>query len=220
MTAQLEEQTTETVRPRRPGGRVLALAAAVLVAVAAVVLFLVTRDGDDPGGTQDGAAATADPTLPAAPSSAPPATPTPEEPLEGSAAPPPTQAPVALDQTAAVGDGMTVDVVGIEEVEGTASGPGNIAGPALRVTVRLTNGTSGPVSLDGTAVELRYGFDQAPASPLEDPSQVRFAGGLEPGASVEGVYVFTVPTEARYAVTVLVEYAPGTPFVVFTGSVD
>lgn len=204
-------------RRKRPGRRVLALAVAAVLVVVALAVLLLVRGGDDEAGTAAGTTAAA-PTLPPAPSSAPAPTPIPEAPLEGADALPPSQEPVALDQTAAVGDGVTVDVVGVEGIDGAGTGPGNVAGPALRVTVRLTNGTSAPVSLDGTAVDLRYGFDQAPAPPLEDPSQVRFAGVVEPGASAEGTYVFSVPVDARDAVTVIVGYAPGAPFVVFTGS--
>ncbi|WP_409329156.1 hypothetical protein [Trujillonella humicola] len=219
MTTQVD-QTPDVAPPRRrrPGRRTIALAVAAAVVLVALAVLLLVRGGDDAAGTPAGSTADAGPALPPAPSSAPAPEPTPEPPLEGSDALPPTQDPVALDQTAAVGDGVTVDVVGLEGIEGAATGPGNVAGPALRVTVRLTNGTPEPVSLDGTAVDLRYGFDQAPASPLEDPSQVRFSGVVEPGASAEGTYVFSVPVDARDAVTVIVGYAPGAPFVVLTGS--
>src|SRR3712207_9591951 len=87
----------------------------------------------------------------------------------------------------------SVTLPAIEGIEGTAVGPGNIAGPALRVTVRVENGTAEPVALGGVAVNLAYGPDRTPASPLDDSSRRPFATMVEPGQSAEGVYVFTVP---------------------------
>ncbi len=98
-------------------------------------------------------------------------------------------------------------------------GPGNIAGPALRVTVRVENGTAEPVALGGVAVNLAYGPDRTPASPLDDPSQHPFATMVEPGQSAEGVYVFTVPADARDQVHIEVGYEAGAPLLQFTGPV-
>jgi hypothetical protein len=108
-------------------------------------------------------------------------------------------------------------VVSVEAIQGTASGPGNIAGPALRVTVRLTDGRSSAVSLDGVVVNLTYGQDATPASPLDDPSGSPFSGTLAPGASGVGVYVFTVPADQRQVVTVSVGWEAAAPVMVFTG---
>jgi hypothetical protein len=113
---------------------------------------------------------------------------------------------------------VSVSLTDVEAIEGTASGPGNVAGPALRVTVRIANGTAGPLSLDGAVVDLAYGGDRVPASSLEDLSRVPFSGELRPGGEATGVYVFTVPEEARREVTVSVGYQPGAPYAVFTGS--
>src|SRR3712207_8997076 len=62
----------------------------------------------------------------------------------------------------------------------------SIAGPALRVTVRVENGTAEPVALGGVAVNLAYGPDRTPASPLDDSSRRPFATMVEPGQSAEG----------------------------------
>src|SRR3712207_1179832 len=95
----------------------------------------------------------------------------------------------------------------------------SIAGPALRVTVRVENGTAEPVALGGVAVNLAYGPDRTPASPLDDPSRRPFATMVEPGQSAEGVYVFTVPADARDQVTIEVGYEAGAPLLQFTGPV-
>lgn len=216
--------------------RALGVAAAAVLAV--VLAVLLPGDGGDPGPAAGTAAPSAAPTTPApgttgaAPTADPEPTAAPgptdqpaagDDPGAGSTVPvvvdelPPSLPPADLDEPAAVGDGMSGSIESVEAIEGTGTGPGNIAGPALRITVRLENGTAGPVPLDGVAVSLTHGADQVPASPLEDPSQAPFAGSLAVGESAEGVYVFTVPAETRDVVTVSVGYRAGAPFLVFTG---
>lgn len=131
----------------------------------------------------------------------------------------PTALPgVGLDAAAAVGNGIVATVPEIVAIESTATGPGNVAGPALRVTVRIANGTGEPVALDGVIVNMAYGPEITPASPLDDPSQRPFAGTVAPGDAAEGIYVFSVPEDRRDSVTVEVGYQPGAPLLIFTGS--
>ncbi|MCZ2825179.1 MULTISPECIES: hypothetical protein [unclassified Modestobacter] len=157
-------------------------------------------------------------TAPASASVAPAAdTPEPTGPTEEADEPPPSLSPVALDQTAAVGNGIGAEVVSLEGIAGTAIGPGNVSGPALRVTVRLTNGTAEPVSLGGVAVELAWGPELVPASPLDDVSAAPFQGSVPAGGTAEGVYVFSIAEGDRAEVTLSVGYQAGAPFLVFTG---
>ena len=202
-----------------------AAAAAVLVAVVALTLVLTGAVGGQgpsaTAATPTGSPAPAPPTATVAPeTSVVPAPPTPEPtgPTADANALPPSLPAVPLDETAAVGNGVTAVVESLDAIEGTAQGPGNVAGPALRATVRITNGTADPVSLDAVAVDLATGTDRTPASPLDDPSEVPFAGTVAPGDSAQGVYVFTVPADARAVVTVSVGYQAGAPFLTFTGS--
>ncbi|SNS68201.1 hypothetical protein SAMN04488107_3394 [Geodermatophilus saharensis] len=206
---------------------VLALAAVVLVALAAVlVLVRGGGDGDDPGGSAAGSSSSA-----SSPSSSTAAEPSLEATVPGAEASAPTEdaqpvvdelppglPAVPLDQPAAAGDGVTATVSSIEAVDGVGAGRGNVSGPALRVTVRITNGTPAAVDLGGVAVDLTHGGDAVPASPLDDPSQAPFSGSVEPGATAQGVYVFRVPPDDRDPVTVSVGYRAGAPFMVFTGS--
>ncbi len=52
--------------------------------------------------------------------------------------------PVPLDETAQFGDQVSAELVDLVAVEAEGQVPGEISGPALRVTVRLINGTSQP----------------------------------------------------------------------------
>ncbi|SOC47169.1 hypothetical protein SAMN05660748_0659 [Blastococcus aggregatus] len=213
-----ERDTALLGTPRRR----LLLAAAALVAAALVALVLVLTGGDDDAGSRAAAAPTAapddEPSLDGPEIPAPPV----ESAPAGQTAPtderPPNLPAVALDAPAETGDGVTGSLVSVEAIDGTGVGRGNIAGPALRVTVRLTNGTAEAVPLDGVAVELTHGSDAVPASPLDDPSRAPFGGSLEPGASAQGVYVFSVPADDRRIVSVSVGYRAGAPFLVFSGS--
>jgi hypothetical protein len=225
--------TPGRTRPREARHRRL-LAAGTAAVVAAVLLTVAlvagggNQDPDGPGASA--ATASAGPTGAAVPSSAagPSASVQPQSPPSADPAVPtgdpaelpPSLSAVALDATATVGDGVSGALESLEAVEGTATGPGNLAGPAVRVTVRLTNGTAEPVSLDGAVVTMTHGAEQTPASPLDDPSAVPFSHVLDPGDSAVGVYVFTVAEDARESVTVSVGYRPGAPYLVFTGAAD
>jgi hypothetical protein len=211
--------------------RRLLLAAGVAAVLVALVTLALVLTGSGDGGSASATEPTADPTAAAGPESAAaptsavdepvaPAPPTPEPtgPTEHADDLPPSLPAVGLDQPAAVGNGITATVASLEAISGTAQGPGNVSGPALRATVRITNGTAGPVSLDAVVVDLATGPDRSPASPLDDPSELPFRGTVAPGETAEGVYVFTVPVEDREAVTLSVGYQAGAPFLVFTGS--
>lgn len=208
---------------RHPGRRRLVVAAALLAAAVVSVLLVVLTGSDDDRPATDAATGATSPSTSgssttgsatgtaAAPSSA-------GDPVAPDAAPP-TLAPVGLTDPADAGDGVTVAVTGIESFTSDASGIGNIAGPALRVTVRVTNGTGADLSVDAVSVNLSYGADATPGSPLDDSSQRTFSGTVAPGGSADGVYVFSVPEGERDVVSVEVGHTPGTPVLAFRGPV-
>lgn len=210
-------QGDPTARRRRI---VLAAGAALIVLVLVGLALLLSGGGDDdPSPDAAGSArtttpsSTADVTVPP-----PPPTPTPTGPTENVDQGPPSLPAVPLEASASVGNGIVASLPQIEAIQGSAVGPGNVSGPALRVTVRIQNGTAQPVSVDGVAVNMAYGPELTPASPLEDPSQRPFSGMVAPGGSTEGVYVFSVPSDARDSITVEVGYQAGAPLLIFTGS--
>jgi hypothetical protein len=127
-----------------------------------------------------------------------------------------TAPPVGIDEVADAGTGMTFRLEQLEAVDGEANGPGEIAGPAVRVAVVATNDSPSPVLLEGVVVDLTYGAQNTSAAPLSGPGALRFSGEVAPGASATGVYVFDVPVDERGSVSVIVSYAasvprPGTP---------
>ena len=232
----MSEPSEET--PSGPGrARVVAavLAAAVLAAAVAVVVSLT---GSDPEPTGDGTRAagtsaaptsvvpaTAAPSGTAAAGSEPPATepsgaPSPAaETTGGSADEPPALPAVPLSAPASAGDGVVATLPEVVAIEGSGTGPGNIAGPAVRVTVEVRNGTAETIALDQVAVNAYAGADRTPASPLDDPAQRPFTGSLAPGETATAVQVFSVPTEDLGAVTVELGYRAGAPLLLFTGAV-
>ncbi len=239
MTARRESPAApDAGAPRaRTRERVLRLWAPLgAVLAAGVALAFVVGDGPSGAAAGPSAAVTTSapstvpvPTDAAGPTEAPSGTPSPETPPSPPAAaetpvpaggdePPPLLPAVALEEPVAEG-GLTGSLVRIEEIDADGNGPGNIDGPALRVTVRLVNGTASDLDLFGVAVALSHGAGNTPASPIEDASQSPFSGALPPGEAAEGVYVFGVPPESRSDVRVEVGARPGAPVMVFTGGV-
>jgi hypothetical protein len=206
-------------RPARARRRLLLVAAALLVVVL-VVLWLGRSDADTAGASAPATPTTsvATPTT-AAPTATPPAPVATGEPVVADELPPGLP-PVDLDEAAEVDDRIAVSLEALKAIQGTGIGPGNVAGPALRVTVRIANRSGDPVGLDAVAVNLTSGEKHVPAPPLNDPSAAPFTGTVAPGDTAEGVYVFTIAEGARDLVTVSVGYQPGAPFAVFTGSAD
>jgi hypothetical protein len=208
-----------------PGGRtrsgrlvVASVAALVLAVLVVAALALSGGDSDQPGSsisTPSSANATAVPTQTTEPGPPAPVVPAP---TAGGDVPPPVLATVDLDARAEAGDGVTATVLSVDAIDGTGYGPGNVAGPALRIAVRLVNGTDAPLALDGVAVELTTGAEATPASPLDDPSRAPFSGTVPSGGTAEGVYVFSVPVDQRDRVAVSVGYRPGAPLMVFAGA--
>jgi hypothetical protein len=214
------ERTAPTLRHEAAVGAI----AAVVVALIIVGVVVARGSGRDDG--TPGAAAGTSVSEPATRTSIPPDEAVTTAPTMPEATAPTSDAnvlPVALpsvglDEPAASGDGVSAAVLSVEAIEGSGSGPGNISGPALRVTLELTNGTAAPVALDFVSVSVTHGTARTPASPLNDPSAAPFTGTLEPGATGEGAYVFSVPKDDRGLVTVSVGYRAGAPYLVFSGA--
>jgi len=189
------------------------LGAAVAVGVGAWVLTSDTPSGvAAPSNPVLGPDATSGPSPTETLVLTPPSTDAPTDP-----APEMTTPPVALDGTASFGTGVTARLTAVESVAGEASGPGEVAGPAVRVTVELHNGTNEALALNEVVVDVFAGIELAPGEPLSGPGVRWFDGTLEPGDEATGVYVFGVPADRRDQVNVRVSYDPLAPTVLFEG---
>ena len=127
----------------------------------------------------------------------------------------PAVAPASASSSAG---GPTVRLSSIGHVAGQAVGPGEIAGPAIRVSIVIENRGSTDLDLAFVAVNAYIGADRRPAGTLTQPAGSPFGGVLKPGERATGVYLFTVPTAERDQVTLVVDYLAGQPAAVFTGA--
>lgn len=125
--------------------------------------------------------------------------------------------PVGLDSEADRPDGVVIALKKIESIAGEAKLPGEIAGPALRLTVTIKNGTNSDLSLDSVVVNGYRGAKQIPLEMLTSPGGSPFTGTLKPGEQAEAVYIFAVDGTHRSDVTFTVDATPGQPAAVFRG---
>jgi hypothetical protein len=214
--------------PRRRTTILVTVAAVALLAVVIIVL-LVNRGGGPSAGAAAGSAAspsqpisttsprpgagTAASTVPSP--SLPPATASGKPSVVPTKPTRTTQAPLHSD--ADLGNGVKVRVTKIENVKGEAQGPGEIAGPAVRVTVEVSNQTEKEVPMDLALVNLYYGTDKTPASTLSGPGAAPLAKPVPAGQTASGTYVFTVPADQRNPLTVEFSYTTDAPTVIFSG---
>lgn len=220
---------------RRARGRrmllLVATLALVLVAGAAAWLVLQPSGGTPrPSAASTSASAQAPRTAPAPEISDHPAG---SDPALGTATPPTVPAtvlaaarglpanlpPVGLGQEADFGNRVSARLLSVTKISAKASRPGQRSGPALAVTVQVTNGRATPISLDTVGVNLYVGADGAPGSRLYDYATAPLRGALPPGHSESATYVFSVPTAEPDGVTVTVAYGAADGTAVFSGTV-
>lgn len=195
---------TPVVRRRWIIGAIVAVA----VIAAVVIVLLLVRPAVSTG-TASGPATTLTPSA----ASTPDASPT----DGGAGAVLPEFPPAPLDEPVSAPTGLSASLVSIEAVDGEAVGAGDVGGPAIRVTVRLTNDSATALDTSLTVVNGYSGADREPAGTLVKPGGKPFSGTIEPGESQEAVFLFTVPEDARGDVTITVDYAAGQPAFVFQG---
>ena len=184
-----------------------------LLLTAALVVMLARAVSDD---------AAKEPTSPDGSASATPTDRVIEAPTPGSLDPVPVAEPsrapaVSLDAIGDFGTGLTLRIVDIAAVEGVARGPGEISGPALRLTMEARNSSRRPVSLEGMVVALDHGATKTPAATLSEPGGDPFVGQVAPGGTARASYVFAIPEGARDRVRVTTSYTGSAPTVIFRG---
>lgn len=206
-------------KPSRPRWIVITAAAVVAVLVFGGIVWAVVASGGSqaPGATPTDASTLAPPSPGTEGGATPGAT---AEPPPGAEAPvPPELEPVSPDEVAVGDDGVRVRIDRIESVEGEAFSAGEIAGPAIRVSVTVENDSDEPLDLGFAVVNAYVGPDRAPAGTVTQPGGVRFAGVLAPGESGTGVSLFTIAEADRDDVTITVDYSADVSTVVFQGAV-
>lgn len=208
----VEESGESAGRPRRKAWIWVAAVAVVLIAV--IVYFVVTSGSSGTG--EPGASPSASPSAPAQ-SADPSAEPTPDP----SATPGtmPQLTPVTPGEPSDNGEGLVAQIISMKAVDGEAVQAGEIAGPSVQFTLRLTNGTDAPLDLGFIAVNAYIGEGMTPAGGLVKPGAAPFEGTLEAGKSAEGVYVYNIPENQRGDVTLTIDYRAGQPAFVFRGNV-
>jgi hypothetical protein len=222
-----------------PGRRAWVLwtgAGVLVVAVVLTVVLLLRGSDDDATGAPSPSASASSPSASASgsPSASAPASAAPEpsatapgdveaQPgMPGSTPGPdgrPTAAPVPLDAPAQPSDGVTAQLVSIEQVTGEATVPGEVGGPSLRFTVSVANRTGPALDLSAAVVNAYTGDALTPATPLMKPGGQPFPGQVAAGGSAQGVFVFNVPPADRGHVRLEVDLGAGLTVVLFEGSV-
>lgn len=127
--------------------------------------------------------------------------------------------PVEPDQTVVGEDGLKVALTRIEHVQGEAVQPGEVSGPAIRVTITLTNATQKELNAALIAVNAFQGEDRTPVGKVIKPGALPFEGRIAPGESTYAIYIFVIPPEQRDDVTITVDYLSESAVVVFRGAV-
>jgi len=97
--------------------------------------------------------------------------------------------------------GVLIDVRRVAPVRVTAEQPGQVAGSATAVTLRAENRSGRPFDLGGMVVTISY-RNGVPGNETSAKPSRPLTGPLAPGASAEGVYVFTAPPGGASSVRV------------------
>jgi hypothetical protein len=187
----------------------LVVGAAVAVVIGAVA-FGFTRVGG-PGDESTPSASTVATTT----SESPTATPT-----DATTAAAPTPQPTAttgLASTAPISSALTAKITAMKAVTAKATQPGQVGGPAVRFTIRLTNTSGAAVDLSSTVVNVYSGVDEAPAYQLDSDGLV-FPASVAKHSSVSGTAVFTIPVADRGQVRVTVDTSASATVVAFSGA--
>jgi hypothetical protein len=223
------------------GLRLLAVAAAAVLTVSAC-----SNDDDSstttttaPNGTAAGTPASTPPssTPPSSTPGEPGETTVPAEGATTTAPPPPTAPPTTGDinqvveappaetlASVALSDPVDVpnarlEITSVKRVDAEARLPGEVAGPAVAVTVSISNTGETPIDLGAVTVNVADAAGTASA-PLTAAPNAPLAGELAPGADAEGVYLFDFGPGSSEPINVQVSAAVESPTAVFVGPIN
>jgi len=144
-----------------------------------------------------------------------------ETPVPGATAPvekPDDAAEVPLDQAAPPVQGVVAEVTSLEATTAGNDVPGEPSGPAIQVTVRLTNDSDGSIDTTGSNVTLTYGGDdRLPAVGLAGDAAVIWPDSIPAGGHADAVFLFAVPPVPEGDIRVIVDILAAAPNVIFVG---
>lgn len=129
---------------------------------------------------------------------------------------PPSEVPI--DEPAEVGGSVIAEVTSVERFTSTGGTPGELGGPALRITVKVTNNGSSPADLSGASVTTAFGKDAVPGSELGGDGTSTLPASIQPGKSASATYAFVIPGE-QDTIRVTLDLLQGEPVVVFEGKI-
>lgn len=158
------------------------------------------------------------PTSTSSPASSPTGTwsPSPDDTTGPTAAAPQPTSSAALTEPVTFTTEITVRLVEVEALSVTAQTPGETTGPAVRVTVDVTNNSDAAVDVGSAVVTLMGdGGDYGVGTTAGSPSPLE--GTTPAGGTARGTYVFMLDPAQGREVTINVNYAAGEPVAVFTG---
>lgn len=199
---------------RKPAPAVLAGALAVVVVIALGVGWLVASgDSSDSAGEPQYTPSTTQASPPATEKKST-ATPAPR-----TVRPKPAAKGRPLTSRVPLEKGASAVVTKVETVRSRSELPGEVAAPAVRLTVKATAGDEA-IELSKVVVNAYYGPDRTPAISMSEPGGKPFAGTLAAGRSADGVFVFNVPRAERDQVYVEFSWSPKAKPVVLTADLS
>lgn len=121
-------------------------------------------------------------------------------------------------QVADLGNGVEATIADSKRLEVKAETPGETSGPAVALTVELTNKSQGSIDVGSPIVTLT---DQAGVlgQPTTSSPFKPFTGSVAPGKSAAAVLVFLVPRSDAGPFKLSVTYAAGQPTALFSGTI-
>jgi hypothetical protein len=131
----------------------------------------------------------------------------------------PVAGPFPIKASGDFGNGVSARLTKIQAINVQTVLPGEFSGPAVAVTLDVTNGSSRSINLDTVIVDLVYGDLFLSAPQVTEGNRKHLSGDLAAGHTTSGDYVFTLAPAERNHVQVRIRYAAEVPTAVFTGSV-
>lgn len=129
-----------------------------------------------------------------------------------------TNSAVPLDAASDLGGQISARLAEVKAVDAQARVPGEISGPAVAITVEISNDSPNAIGLDSVSVDVQ-GAGGVPTSPITTDPASPLSGVLQPGEKKTGVYVFTMPADARNGASITVLYSADAPVALFAGSI-